>query len=372
MKVSLLSMLLTVFIPILSVSAIEPCTLQIADWSVSIGTVMGQELSFAVGSGGGTNPNVKVHVYDKCRMEGADGVLEGDFYRSSIVPGMTSVTTGVTGLGNTANSIAFSFTEGIEQNTNIYTDNGDNTATVKFCALVGLYDGTVLINFAEVKLTYDIDLVTSFTQLTGYAVSQANLFTNTTTTAIAFDGTLLSYFCDPTTKLETTSSHGITVQGEMLYVCFKVADGQFQIRDILDLTIVDGSSSTSQSIIADGSIQSAFTPFAEKSCTDVDALDTNICVVKLLLHANFYFYSALTLTGNGQVLLELGNAPGRQLRTSSFRLLQEEQGKDTTKAPFMIPPAQYETVPVSKESSAGKLFLPAAFGIGTVVSMLIL
>ena len=136
------------------------------------------------------------------------------------------------------------------------------------------------------------------------------------------------------------------------------------------MTIVDALSTTSQSIIVDGNIQSAFTPYAEKSCTDADAVDTNICVVKLLLNANFYYYSALTLTGNGRVLLELGDAPGRQLlHTASIRFL-EEQHDDTT-ASFMIPPAQYETVAGSKESSVQKPSLLLAFGIGLVFSMLL-
>jgi hypothetical protein len=265
--------------------------------------------------------------------------------------------TQVTGNGNGGpNSVSFVFDEGIDTNANIYTDNGNNTATVKFCVLVGLYEDTTMVNFAEVKLTYNIDLITGFASLAGTSNTQAD--TNAAdTNALAFDGTLDAFFCDGATKEPIAAGGQTTVQGELLYVCFKVATGQFEVRDIKNLTIVDLNDPLvlSQSIIANGAIQSATTPYAEKTCTDSSDTDVNICMVKLLLKADFYYADLVQLSGNGHVLLEVGGR--RQLR--AVRFMQQDT---TTEAPYEIAPVQFKTVSANNKAASSANAVALGFG----------
>ncbi len=333
----------------------------IADWNVTISPVSGQTITFTTGTGGGTNPNTKIHIFDKCRIEGTDGVYEGNFFPNSNVTGMIANTTLVSGTGTGGqNSMSFVFDEGIDTNLNIYTDNGNNTATVKFCVLVGLYEDNTMVNFAEVKLTYNIDLITGFASLAGTSNTQAD-DNAAATNALAFDGELEAYFCDGATY-DAISGSQTTVQGELLYVCFKVKTGQFEVRDIKNLTIInaDTQSTLSQSIIADGAIQSGTTPYAEKTCIDAGpAGDDNICVVKLLLKADFYYATLVTLTGNGHVLLEAGGR--RQLR--AVRFMQQDT---TTDAPYEIAPVQFKTVSANNNKAASSANA-VALGFGAVL-----
>ena len=338
-------------------AAEEPRELQIADWHVTIQTVNAQSFTFETGTGGGTNPNIKIGVSDLCRMEGATRVSVGTMFPTSSVTGIDAVGTGVVNNPGAGNSISWAFVEGINGNSDIYTDNGDNTATVDFCVEVGLYEDTTLINYAEVKLTYEIDLVTNIPSLTGYTVTQADAFNDATDTALSFDGTLLAYFCNPTTKAEITDDGTKTNQGSIINVCMKVPDGQFEVKDVMDLTVKNAAAaSPSQAIIVGSVIQSATTPYATKDCTDVDGSDTNVCVVSFLLKADFYDFAALTLTGTGTVLLEFGDATGAR------RMLRRQLKVEPVEEDFTVKAKEFEMEQVAGSSASSAMTSLAAFG----------
>ena len=108
------------------------------DLDVTITGVSGQTFSFDTGLGiGGTN-NVEIYVFDKCRTEDGTRVPVGMFYPSSTVTGINVDALGVVNSPGAGNTIAFDFVEGIAQNTDIYSYNGDDTATLEFCAQVGV------------------------------------------------------------------------------------------------------------------------------------------------------------------------------------------------------------------------------------------
>jgi hypothetical protein len=86
-----------------------------------------------------------------------------------------------------------------------------------------------------------------------------------------------------------------THQGGTLNLCFKVSNGHFEVADMLDLTVKNTALATpTQGIVIDGAIQSATTPYATVTCTDVDEDDTNVCLVSFLLKADFYDNALLT------------------------------------------------------------------------------
>ena len=306
----------------------------IADWHVTIDTVSPQGFTFNTGPGGGLNPNVKISVTDKCRMEAAAGgrTSAGEFFPTPSVTGVNVDNTLLVanpGAGTISeNAVSFSFGEGISDNGVIYAPNVDpniNDAAVNMCVRVGLYDDTVLVDFAEVKLTYAINLETSFTELTGYTVSQAEAFTDAADTDITFDGTLEAYFCDGSNNILTAGP--AVNQGSIMNVCVKAADGQFEVSDIMEMTIQNAATGNTPSQLIITSSGVAEGPYATKTCTDAGVGDTNICVISFLLKADFYDFEALTLTGTGTVLLEFGDSAGtrrRLRRTLNVKATEEE------------------------------------------------
>jgi len=256
---------------------------------------------------------MKVEIYDLCRRDSSTRTYKGDFYPSSTVAGMASITSGVINNPGDSNSISFTFTEGIDSDTDIYTDNLDGTATVEFCLMVGLYDASSLVNFAEVKLTYNVDLTTSFTSLTGYLVSQAETATVSDQGILTYTGQLQAYFCDPVSYVQKVDDGSLLHQGDVLSVCFKAPDGQFEVADVVDLSIKDAIDSDPTQVIV-SNMNMANPSISEKTCTDTGTSDTNVCVVSFYLTAEFYDFHSLTMSGSGSVLLELGDAPARRQR----------------------------------------------------------
>lgn len=285
-------------------------------------------------------------------------MLQGELYPSSTVTGVSTDHTGIVNSPGDSNSIAFTFSEGIGDNTDIYTDNGGNTAAVEFCVQVGLYFSGSLINFAEAKLTYTVDLTTSFTSLTGYTVSEAEAFADANDEAITFDGTLSAYFCDPNNLGEIFDGNP-RHQGSIFSVCFKVPDGQFEIKDVIDLTMKDiVFAEPTQAIISNTFVNSP--AYAEKTCYDDGSHDTNVCVVSFLLQAAFFDNQALTMSGSGSVLLEFGDSTGSRRRTRhllrtgpiSPRRLNEKERKFTVKAQEF---ATEKITPHPSKQSSGSL-----------------
>ena len=133
--------------------------------------VAGQSLSFSTGLGiGGTN-SIEVHIFDKCRLESPTRNLVGKFYPESSVTGIDASSGTI--VPGPANTISYTFVEGISSNIDIYKDNGDSTATVEFCAQIGLYVGEYLSNWEEVKITYQIDLLTNLPSEPDWYVTSA-------------------------------------------------------------------------------------------------------------------------------------------------------------------------------------------------------
>ena len=271
----------------------------------------------------------------------------GDFYPLSTVPGISTDTSGVGAPGPGPHSVSFTFAEGINENALIYSEAPDGlSAQVNFCVLTGLYDGINLIDFAEVKLTYNIDLVTNIPELTGYTVTQAEAFNDAEDTDIAFDGTLLAYFCNETTKDILTDNGKKTHQGSILHVCFKVPDGQFEVADVMEFTVTNAAAATPTQEIITGSAP-ASSLYATKDCTDTDENDVNVCIVSFLLKADFYDFTALTLTGTGSVLLEFGDAAG------SRRRLRRKLKVDPVEESFQVTAEEFQIDQVEGASASG-------------------
>ncbi|CAB9524498.1 expressed unknown protein [Seminavis robusta] len=142
--------------------------LQLPDFSVTVTGVSGQSISFDTGEGGGSKPNIKIRVADLCRNESPQRAEVGYLFPGSSVPGIQSNTSGVVNNPGAGNTISFSFLEGISQNYHIYTAASGNTATVSFCVEIGMYAETMLVDFEEVKVTYNVNLATKAGTLTSH------------------------------------------------------------------------------------------------------------------------------------------------------------------------------------------------------------
>ncbi|CAB9525177.1 expressed unknown protein [Seminavis robusta] len=300
-----------------------------ANWEAHIDSVHGQSFDFTTGSEHGAE--LRVEAYDECRKDAGQRNWMGEFYPSTSMTGIRADTSRVHGPGG-GNHISFTFTEGINENLNLYSDNGDNTATVEFCAQVGLYHSGVLVNFSEVKLTYNVDLVTNFASLTGYTVTGAEAYTDAEDVEKNFDGSLRAYFCNPSSFEELQDDGSVTNQGSILNLCFTVASGgEFKIKDVQDLLVRNGMGEEPSQVIISGS-QAATPIYAEKICHEGHSSETNVCVVSFMLQADFYDYERLTLTGEGQILLELGGFAGSSRRLLRHRLLTERVGHVSVQA----------------------------------------
>jgi len=314
--------------------------LAIADWSMALGTITKQSIDFTTSTPAESVgiPNVKISVSDVCRTTSATRNELGQLYPVASVAGFevdsTGVTTGVggtNGIGGTFN-IKFSFDEGINGQTLIYTPGAGGAdaveADVDFCMTFGFYDGATLVEFAEVELHYDIDLVAGITALTGYAVTQAETYTANDQGTLSFDGTLTAQFCasdHATPTVALTSAVGITTQGTTRSVCIysQGANIQFQVRKVIGLTITDDALAVTQAVWANSAVAEA--GYADSACVDASDSDMNYCWVDFLLKANFFETAAVTLTGSGSVLMELGNSVGatRRMLRQDVRSLQE-------------------------------------------------
>lgn len=289
--------------------------LQLADWAVIISAVTGQSIQYSTGVGAGRNPNIKIGITDLCRQESTTRTTIGTIFHSSTVAGIAATSSGVGDLNDPGmgKAISFSFGEGISENAGIYKDNGDSTATVKFCAEVGLYQDTILVNFADVKLTYSIDLVSNIPTLSSYTVTHAEHFNDATEMEVSFEGTVAAYFCDPTTKAELTIEGLKISQGHVLFLCFRVLEGSYEVAEVIDLTVTNAGASTPTQDILSSTLPSS-TLYATQDCTNDVGMDTNVCVVSFLLKDSFYNFHALTLAGTATVLLELGDAATKRRR----------------------------------------------------------
>jgi len=312
--------------------------LQVINWAVGLGAITTQSIAFTtsdVVTAGATNANVKITVSNLCRTDSPTRIELGELYNSA------GAATGVSGFevdsaliitpasGGT-HTIQFSFDEGINAQTDIYSSSGADAteADVDFCMMFGFYDDATLVEFAEVKLHFDIDLVADITALTGYAVTQAEVYTADNQGTLSFDGTLTAQFCasdhlSPTVAL--TSAVGITTQGTTRSVCIysQGANIQFQVRKVIGLTITDDALAVTQAVWANSAVAEA--GYADSACVDASDSDMNYCWVDFLLKANFFETNSVVLTGTGSVLMELGNSVGatRRMLRQDVRSLQE-------------------------------------------------
>lgn len=278
---------------------------------MSISGVYGTSIDFSTGDDSGAV--MYVELFDVCRVDSATREDLGVLYPDDAVYGMGMDDGAIVNDPGCCNKIGYTFLPQINE-TNMYTDNGDNTATIAFCAQVALYDGSSLVNLAEVKIEYTMQLPSQAISLATYTITDAAGFTDADDTNVGFDGSLQAYFCDPNSHVLV--DYGVTGQGTVLSVCFKVPDGQFEIRDVMDLTIAEADGNgPSQVIISDSVVPSS--TMALKTCYDSGNGDTNVCVVQFLLRPEFYETSAVTLTGSGTLLLELGDSDGRRELTTA-------------------------------------------------------
>ena len=280
----------------------------VADWSVRIDGAYGQSIDFSTGSDPGAA--MTVELYDVCRVDSAERYYLGDLYPGNSVYGLNADQSGIVNSPGSGNKIAYSFTDTLNQ-TSMYRDNGDNTARVAFCVQVGLYDGNTLVNLGEIWVEYSIDLIAEVVNLATYTITDAAGYTDASDVEFAFDGSLNSYFCDPNSFNELVGDGHVMEQGSVLSVCFQVAAGQFEMADVMYLTVKSAwESEPSQDIVIDSHIVNE--NVALKSCIDNSNSDVNICVVQFIPKADFFETSWIELTGLGMVLLELGDSSGNR------------------------------------------------------------
>jgi hypothetical protein len=140
---------------------------------VKITSFLHQTLYFDTGRGGETTPNVKLKVTDVCKLEASanrPANTLGFLFPVALgaVPGIHSLTGAVTpGPGKSA---SFEFVEGIEHNSMIYKEGQGGIGIVSFCIEVGLYAGDILINYEEIKVTYEVNKATSIAIWAEYSV----------------------------------------------------------------------------------------------------------------------------------------------------------------------------------------------------------
>ena len=336
----------------------------VADWSVTIHGVYGSSIDFSTGNSVGAD--MKVEIYDVCRVDSATRTLMGQLFPfASTVTGMIEDHTGIVNNPGPGNKIAYSFDSAINT-TSIFTDLGDDFGTVNFCAQVGLYDQSTLITLAEVKVQYTLDMrdLLSVT-LNSQTITSAGGYTDAADEVVSFDGTLHAYFCNPFTY-EALPYNGLsTNQGTTISVCFQIPDGQFEVKDVQELTVKNADDLYPQQPIVEGS-NIVSSSIATKTCYDTDTSDTNVCVVQLLLDGEFYEQGEMTLTGTGTVVLELGDSPSgsRKLLRASvatktntpYRQLEETIEKyEVEPARFtMITAVPQETQAPTSQADDGK------------------
>ena len=212
-----------------------PLTLAVADWSVAIEGVYGQSIDFSTGNSVGAS--MKVELFDVCRVDSATRTALGTIFpHASTVTGIDEDHSAIVNDPGAGNKIIFSFNSAINT-TSIYTNNGDDTATVAFCAQVALYDGSTLVNLAEVKVEYTIDLLTDQATLAFNSITSAAGYTDAADSVVTFDGTLQAFFCNPSTYGILPYNELKTTQGSSISVCFQVPDGQFEVKDVVALTV---------------------------------------------------------------------------------------------------------------------------------------
>ena len=78
---------------------------------------------------------MKVELYDVCRVDAASRTALGQLFPFNDVAGFDVDESAIVNNPGAGNKISYSFLPSINV-TSIYTDNGDDTATVAFCAQV--------------------------------------------------------------------------------------------------------------------------------------------------------------------------------------------------------------------------------------------
>lgn len=278
-----------------------------ADWSVRIDGVYGQSIDFSTGDAPGAS--MKVELYDACRVDSAYRQELGELFPSNQVDGLSMDDSAIYNNPGCCNKISYAFEPDINT-TSLFQDNFDGTGTVAFCAQVGLYDGGTIVNLAEVRVEYKMNTETQEVWLETYSITDAAGYTDAEDSGLGFDGDLQTYFCDPNSR--TLMDYGVIGQGTIMSICLQAPDGQFEVKDVIELTVhgADGYG-PSQAILSGSSVVED--SIALKSCYDNGDFDTNICIVQFLLKTEFFETSAVTLTGTGTVLLELGDSNERKL-----------------------------------------------------------
>ena len=148
--------------------AIPQRDLGVPDFSVTVTKVEGQTIAFDTGTGL-PDSSIIILVSDLCRVESPHREDVGLFFPTSSVKGIRADPSKVVNDPGPDNEISFRFVEGIAENPDIYTPNSDGqTATVSFCVEIALLIGTTAVNYEEVKLTYNVNLVTKAGTLTGH------------------------------------------------------------------------------------------------------------------------------------------------------------------------------------------------------------
>ena len=296
---------------------------------VEITFVSGQSFGFDTGLGlvdiNPLPPTVSIEVFDKCRTESPDRILVGALYPISSVEGLQTDYSGLTNLPGTGNSMSFSFVEGIGQNIDVYTDNGDNTGSVEFCVQVNLVVGDIVANFAEVKLTYNINLETdvalppqrsSLLDASDLIPETAAPTTEVLETPAPTSNTdaAEAYFCDPNTrqKLDQESYEVAVIEETPLHLCL---GGEYASQTVTSIRIEENGTIVEE---ASGAVLET----AHLTCTHSIA-----CVLSLAWDDNFYTAGLATLDDDSEhssagsvIVVEFQNSTRRFLRGNDIKV----------------------------------------------------
>ena len=319
------------------------------DFSVAITAVSGQSFEFETGFGvPGTTVNVE--VWDKCRSE-SDGsrTAVGELYPASTVQGLQADHSGIANIPGTGNSLSFGFVEGITHNYDIYTNLGGNMGQVAFCAQVNVYIGDFLANFAEVKLTYNINLETDvaispqrsslFDLSVGAPESSAAVSAAPASTTV--DG---AYFCDPETRNELdVNVYQALGEGSSLHLCFSTDFVNTTTSDVTDVSVTSLTqvpNGTSVEDVVRANDYDNLAASANLSCTSI-AQEADSCVLSLDWESRFHHAGFITLanssnsgTRNATITIELSSHQSTGARQRNLR--HTSKGSSSSSPAFAI------------------------------------
>jgi len=211
---------------------------------------------------------------------------------------------------------------GIIATSTYFTDNADQTATIKFCIRVDYYfdsDGEgnnerISMSFHETDVTVMVDLNAEF-GMTDVAITPLNA-TNFEDLTQTVGYTLKAYHCATANSATDTGAPVFNQENSLLSICVAVQDasGFMYVNSIRELEVSqnNGGPATVTDLITGGSVNPAFVGITDVDCASIP----NICQIQNQLSMAFFESGQpIQIAGVAEVAFgQEGAVGGRQLR----------------------------------------------------------